>query len=145
VDRSPESACSGARVFEVGRLIAPGTPIEEARSMQLPFRITFRGLKSSESIERVSRDKARRLVRLHHRITSCHVTIEAPTRHHRKGGTFRVNIKLTVPGGEIHADRESSRNHAYEDPYVALRDAFAAAGRQLEEHARRRVGLAAGR
>jgi cold shock CspA family protein/ribosome-associated translation inhibitor RaiA len=108
--------------------------------MQLPFQITFRGLASSESIERVSRDKAQRLERLHGRITSCHVIIEAPPRHHRKGGTFRVNVKLTVPGGEVHADRESSRNHAYEDLHVALRDAFAAAGRQLEQKARVRRG-----
>ena len=108
--------------------------------MQLPFQITFRGLGSSESIERVSRDKARRLQRLHDRITSCHVTIEAPTRHHRKGGTFRVNVKIGFPGGEIHANRESSRNHAYEDLHVALRDAFAAANRQLDEHARLQRG-----
>ena len=106
----------------------------------LPFQITFRGLESSESIERLSREKARRLERLHGRITSCHVIIEAPPRHHRKGGTFRVNVKLTIPGGEIHADHESSLNHAYEDLHVALRDAFAAAGRQLEQHARLRRG-----
>src|SRR5687767_6398132 len=106
------SACSGARGRAADRSLA--RQLKGAKSMQLPFQITFRGLASSESIERVSRDKARRLERLHGRITSCHVIIEAPTRHHRKGGTFRVNVKLTVPGGEVHADRESSRNHAYE-------------------------------
>jgi ribosome-associated translation inhibitor RaiA len=107
--------------------------------MQLLFQITFRGMKSSESIERVSRDRALRLERLY-RITSCHVTIEAPPRHHRKGGAFRVNVKLTLPGYEIHADREASRNHTHEHLHVALRDAFATAGRQLEQHARIRRG-----
>jgi ribosome-associated translation inhibitor RaiA len=46
-----------------------------------------------------------------------------------------VRIDLSVPGAELVA------NHARdEDVYVALRDAFAAITRQLEEYARRQRG-----
>src|SRR5688572_24220944 len=104
--------------------------------MPIPLQITFRGLEPSEAIDRVTRDKARRLERFHERIASCHVTIDAPPQHQRKGGTYHVHVNLNVPGGEIVASRESGNNHAHEDVYVALRDAFAAIVRQLEDHVR---------
>jgi ribosome-associated translation inhibitor RaiA len=104
--------------------------------MPIPLQITFRGLPSSDFIESAIRDKAQRLERFHNRIQSCQVTVEAPPQHHRKGGTYHVHVKLIVPGGEIVASRESGKNHAHEDLRVALRDMFAAAVRQLEDHAR---------
>jgi ribosomal subunit interface protein len=108
--------------------------------MPIPLQITFRGLEPSEAIDRVIRDKAQRLERFHERIASCHVTIDAPPQHHRKGGTYHVHVTLNVPGGEIVASRESGNNHAHEDVYVALRDAFAAIVRQLEDHVRLQRG-----
>jgi ribosome-associated translation inhibitor RaiA len=108
--------------------------------MPIPLQITFRGLPPSESIDNVVRQKAERLERFHHRIESCHVIIDAPPQHQRKGGTFRVNVKLTVPGGEIAASRDSGKDHSHEDLRVALRDTFAAAVRQLEDHMRLQRG-----
>jgi ribosomal subunit interface protein len=108
--------------------------------MPIPLQITYRGLPPSESIDSVVRQKAERIERFHHRIESCHVTIVAPPQHHRKGGTYRVNVKLTIPGGEITASRESGNDHSHEDVYVALRDTFAAAVRQLEDHVRLQRG-----
>ena len=108
--------------------------------MPIPVRITLRGLPPSESIDSVVRHRAARLERFHHRIESCHVIIGAPSRHRRKGGTYRVTIKLAVPGGEVTASRESGENHAHEDVYVAVRDTFAAVVRQLEDHIRLQRG-----
>ena len=108
--------------------------------MPLPLQVTFRGLDPSEAIARLVRSKARRLERFNERVASCHVTVEAPPQHRRKGGTYRVSVKLLVPGGEIVASRESAKNHAHEDVYVALRDAFAAVVRQLEDHAQLQRG-----
>jgi ribosomal subunit interface protein len=113
--------------------------------MPLPLQVTFRGLEPSEAIDRMVRDKAQRLERFHERIASCHVTIDAPPQHHRKGGTFHVSVKLIVPGGEIVASRESGKDHAHEDVYVALRDAFAAVVRQVEDHVRHRRDAAKAR
>jgi cold shock CspA family protein len=41
-----------------------------------------------------------------------------------------------VPGGEIVVNRNHPLDHAHEDVYVAMRDSFDAARRQLEDHVR---------
>jgi cold shock CspA family protein len=48
-----------------------------------------------------------------------------------------VRIDLTVPGTELVVSRESGLNHAHEDAYVAIRDAFKAARRKLDNYTRR--------
>jgi len=45
-----------------------------------------------------------------------------------------------MPGTDVHVNQEGPQNHAHEDVYVAIRDAFDAAVRQLEDHARRLRG-----
>jgi ribosome-associated translation inhibitor RaiA len=74
------------------------------------------------------------------RITSCRVMIEAPHQHQRKGRLFHVRVDLTVPGGELLVRRDPAEHHAHKDVYVAIRDAFDAAVRQLEDHARKLRG-----
>jgi cold shock CspA family protein/ribosome-associated translation inhibitor RaiA len=108
--------------------------------MQIPLQVTYRGMESSDSVDAAIREKAKRLERFHGRITSCRVTVESPAQHRRKGGTYRVTVDLTVPSAEIATSRKSGRDAAHEDVYVAIRDAFAAATRRLEDHARERRG-----
>jgi ribosomal subunit interface protein len=95
--------------------------------------VTFRDIERSEAVEQRVRERAERLGRLSDRITSCHVVIQAPHRHHHKGMLYDVRIQLHVPGHELVVSREGSDNHAYEDVYVVVRDAFDAAERKLEE------------
>ncbi len=104
--------------------------------MVLPLQITFHGLDPSPAIEAAVREHATRLERFSCDITSCRVLVEAPHRHHQQGNLFRLRIDLTVPGREIVVGRDPAEHHAHEDPYVAIRDAFDAARRQLEDHAR---------
>jgi ribosomal subunit interface protein len=108
--------------------------------MTIPLQITFKGMESSPALEARIREKAARLERFSARILRCHVTIEAPHRHHRQGRMYRARIELVVPRGDIVVTRESPQDHAHEDPYVAVRDAFDAAVRQLEDHMRRLDG-----
>ncbi len=103
--------------------------------MQQPLQITFRGFDRSDAIEQRVRAKATDLERLHERIMSCHVTVEAPHNHHYKGKQYTVRLDLHLPDKEIVVGKQSD-----EDVYVAIRDAFEAATRQLESHARRRRG-----
>lgn len=56
-------------------------------------------------------------------------------RHKRLGKQFTARIDLTVPGGEIAVTREHD-----EDVQVALRNAFDAARRKLEDYARGQRG-----
>ncbi|MBN4016387.1 ribosome-associated translation inhibitor RaiA [Rhodospirillaceae bacterium AH-315-P19] len=102
--------------------------------MELPLQITFRNMDPSESVETNVREKAMKLERFFDRITSCRVVIEAPHRHHHKGKLYNVRIDISVPGKEIVVNHNGPKNHAHEDVYVAIRDAFSAAVRQLEDH-----------
>jgi cold shock CspA family protein/ribosome-associated translation inhibitor RaiA len=108
--------------------------------MQIPMQITFRGFPPSEAVEHDVRMHAGRLDRFCDRIVGCRVMIEAPHRHQHQGKLFHVRIDLTVPGGEIVVNREPAAHHAHEDVHVAIRDAFDAARRQLEDTARRQRG-----
>lgn len=106
--------------------------------MILPLQVTFRGMPSSESLERYLRERAEKLNLHYGRVTACRVVIEAKHRQHHQGNLYHVRIDLTVPGREIVASREPRLDHAHEDVYVAARDAFDAVERRLEEHARKR-------
>lgn len=109
--------------------------------MKIPLEITFRGLPRSEAIEADAREKAGKLDQFCDSIMACRIMIESPHRHRQKGKLYRVRIDLTVPEQEIIVNRSPSKRAAHEDIYVALRDAFDAARRQLEDYARRRRGV----
>lgn len=106
--------------------------------MQQSLQLSFRGMASSPAVESRVHELVTQLERFDERITSCHVTIQAPHQHHRKGNLFEVSIQLRIPGKELVIKHEGSQNHAHEDVYVALRDAFDAARRRLEDIARKR-------
>ena len=108
--------------------------------MQLPLQVTFRNMDASPAVEAAVREKAAKLERFIDQIMSCRVVIEAPHRRHHKGKLYEVHIDMTVPGGEIVVNKEKRKNHAHEDVYVAVRDAFDAAARRLEDYARKRRG-----
>ena len=108
--------------------------------MELPLQVTFRNMESSEAIAAKIRERAAKLDRYHHHIMSCRVMVEAPHRHHQHGQLFHVRVDITVPGGELMVTRDPPQNGAHKDVYVAIRDAFDAADRQLEDYARRQQG-----
>jgi ribosomal subunit interface protein len=102
--------------------------------MQLPLQITARDISLSEAAEADIRAKAANLETYYDGVMGCRVVVEGPGRHHRKG-PFTVRIDLSVPGAELVVDRQAD-----EDLYVAIRDAFDAARRRLEDYARRQRG-----
>ena len=100
--------------------------------MQVPLQITFRGLSASPALEGRIRASAEKLEHFYGRVMRCHVSVEATGRHQ-----FQVHLALTVPGAEIVAIRQSSSESGSENVFVALRDAFDAVTRQLEDHVRK--------
>lgn len=105
--------------------------------MQLPLEINFRHMDPSDAVEARVRTEAEKLDRYYDRIMACRVVIEASHKHRHKGYIYNVRIDLTVPGGELVINRESHKNKAHEDVYVAVRDVFNAAFRKLEAYAER--------
>ena len=108
--------------------------------MPIPLQISFRNMDPSPAVEERIRQKAAKLERFHDRIVGCTVVVEAPHRHQHKGNRYQIRVDLTVPGGEVVVNREAEQNPAHEDVYVAIRDAFEAAARQLGGHVQKRRG-----
>lgn len=105
--------------------------------MQIPVEITFKEMDRSPAVEARIEELAAKLDRVFDRVIRCDVMVETPHRHQQKGRQFHVRVRLTVPGGEIVASHDPGQSEAHEDVYVAVRDAFNAAKRQLEDHARK--------
>jgi ribosomal subunit interface protein len=109
--------------------------------MQIPLEISYKNMEKSEAVEARIREKAeKKFERYAGVITSCRVIVEAPNRHHAHGSCFDVRIDIHVPGEELVVTRNGSHNPSHTDVYVAIRDAFDAAGRQLDDHSRKKSG-----
>lgn len=100
--------------------------------MQIPLQITVRDIQHSDAVEANVRQKAGKLEEFSAHIISCRVVVDMPHRHAHQGRQFNVRLDIGVPGSEIVVNRDHN-----EDVYVAVRDAFDAAKRQLEDYARR--------
>jgi cold shock CspA family protein len=61
-------------------------------------------------------------------------------KHRRRGNSYEVRIDLAVPGREIAVTRGPGQDPGHTDVPTALRDAFDAARRELEDYVRRRRG-----
>jgi ribosome-associated translation inhibitor RaiA len=99
--------------------------------------VTFHGLDPSPALRTLIEARMAMLERRHDRITSCRVTIELPHHRHAKGNHWQVKVAIAVPGDEIVITRSSESGDRDNDPAAAVRDAFVAARRRLQDHARR--------
>ena len=126
--------------------------------MLLPVQITFRNADHSGALEEFIREKAAWLDSFYGRIIRCRVMVEVPHHRHRSGNPYHVRIELTVPGSELAISHDGSLHTgqkqkqmeqatkaakvetAYKDPYLAIREAFDDARRQLQDYARRQRG-----
>jgi cold shock CspA family protein/ribosome-associated translation inhibitor RaiA len=106
-------------------------------------------------IEEQIRAEVAKLASFYDRMTNCRVVVEIPHKHHRSGQHYHIRIAIEVPGSELVVIREPSMRQAiqqmevdksqkdlevdaaHKDLYVAIRDAFAAARRELQDYARR--------
>jgi ribosomal subunit interface protein len=104
--------------------------------MQIPLQITFRGIPHSDAVEAKIREKAGKLDKFYSHIMSCRVAVESEHQHHHQGNQYHIRIDITTPHKELVISREHYDKQAHEDIYVAIRDAFNAATRQLEDYAR---------
>lgn len=124
---------------------------------KFPLQITFRDGKTSPRAELWIRSEAAKLETFYKRIMSCRVAIKS-SRHHRAGSPYHIRIDLTVPGGELVVKHEPTlstrarqlgereiKKHLearklHKQLRLAINDAFKAAGRRLQDYARRQRG-----
>ncbi|HTS90093.1 MAG TPA: HPF/RaiA family ribosome-associated protein [Gemmatimonadales bacterium] len=100
--------------------------------MESPVRITGKGVELTSHEEELIRATVAKLEHFYNRIVACHVTVSVPNR--RPTGepvAWAVRFTLTVPGGELEVSRQLEAS--FKD---ALDQAYAAARRRLEDHAR---------
>ena len=102
--------------------------------MQRPVTVTFLGITHSEWLVADIRRRAARLDACCRDITSCHVVVDLPHRHHEKGNAFSLRISVTARGEEITVKREGLRKQLR----VVLRDAFDVVRRRIRDDEDRR-------
>jgi ribosome-associated translation inhibitor RaiA len=104
--------------------------------MQIPLQVTFEGSDPSDAVRAAIEREVERLEKHNHHIIGCRVAVIAPSHKHRHGSGFNVHISLTVPPHEsviVNHDPSDDKRHAHEHIEVAVKDAFAAARRQLDD------------
>ena len=102
--------------------------------MQIAPEITFEGTESSDAARAQILSEIERLETHNHRITGCRVKVIAPSHKHRHGTGFQVHIWLTIPSYEnIVVNNSASDDARREHAEVAIKDAFAAARRQVDD------------
>ena len=104
--------------------------------MQIAPEITFEGLEPSPAARAAILKEIKRLETHNQRITGCRVTVIAPSNKHRHGTGFQIHIRLTIPPHEnIVVNHSPVDDVRHEHIEVAIKDAFAAARRQVDAFA----------
>lgn len=103
--------------------------------MKQALDVRFLGIEPSPAVEVAARAKAAKLDQFRGDLMSCRVTIALAHKHKHQGQLYAVRIDVTASDQELCVDRVQN-----EDVYVALRDAFDAMKRQIEDSARRARG-----
>lgn len=108
--------------------------------MPIELQTTYRGFSPPLLANERIRKRVEKLEQLYPRIISCHVVAEESHRRHHKGKLYNVRIDLSIPGGELVANKEHHDKHSHEDFFVAMRDAFDALENRLRSYGERQRG-----
>ncbi len=109
--------------------------------MQVPLEIDFKDSEPSKAIKAEIEREARRLEKFSSRITSCQVTVIGPAKHHRHGVPFKIDVRIAMPNRkEIVVNRTHDDVKQNEYVTAAIKDAFAAAQRRVEDAVREMRG-----
>jgi Sigma 54 modulation protein / S30EA ribosomal protein len=99
--------------------------------VRTPIILTFYHIDRSGALEERARKLGHHLAHFNERITHCSITFQGPDYPDGGGAQYLVKIDLMVPGAQIHADSLHVDGAGHQDIYLALRDAFNNAKRQL--------------
>jgi len=108
--------------------------------MQIEPEVSFQNVEHSAAVEQNIRERISQLEQFHPHLIACRVVVDAPHHDKNKGNLYEIRIDMSVPGDDVAVSRHTGINHAHEDIYVAIRDAFDAVRRRLEDYVRRSRG-----
>lgn len=100
--------------------------------MSSEFQIVFHKIDQSDAIVENVNKRIAKLERYSNDIMGGRVVLDSPHNHHHKGKVYSVTLEVHTPYKEIVVTQDQQDNHAHEDLYVVIRDAFNAAERQLK-------------
>ena len=69
--------------------------------MSIPSSVHFHNMDRSPALETDIKNHVESLSQFFDRIIDCHMTIDAPHRHHHKGLRYKVVINISVPGDTL--------------------------------------------
>jgi len=98
--------------------------------MPIPLRLWDRGKLLPATLTAHIHERTQKLSHFFERVKECRVVIDGPGQHQLRD-RVRVRIHLTVPGSEIAVTRQGGA-----DLSIAIRAAFDAADRRLEDYVR---------
>jgi ribosomal subunit interface protein len=107
-----------------------------ASAHPVPLQIVFHQIDKSEALESTIREQVDKLQKFHPAIQSCRVVVEKQHKHHHQGNHFHVGIHLQVTGHSLDTEQAPAQNKEQADVNAALKNAFKAMRRQLEDWAR---------
>jgi ribosome-associated translation inhibitor RaiA len=107
--------------------------MKETVIMRPQPQITFLNTPRSEAVEALIRENVEKLDVFYEGILNCQVVVDVPHRRQQEGNQYEVRIILEVPGNDIVVSRTPDEQTANQDIRRAIRGAFDAAGRQLQD------------
>jgi len=129
-----QAAEKHSNLKEEGRASGLRQPAEDEGCMNVPLQIAFHGVDHSDAVEDSIRTAVGKLEKLNGRITGCRVAVEG--RNHEaetRRVALRIRVDVTVPGSQLVVTEEPEEGRRH-DVQGAIRRAFAAMERQLQEH-----------
>ena len=96
------------------------------------FQIVYHNIDQTEAISDAVQKRIEKLERYCDQIINGRVVLDCPHNNHHKGKVYSVGVEIHTPALEVRVNQDQHDNHAHEDLYVAIRDAFNVAERQLK-------------
>ena len=100
--------------------------------MHNEFQVVFHNIDQSDAVNEAVEKRITKLKRFSDQIITGRVVLDSPHNNHHKGKVYSVGLEIRTADREVRVNQEQHDNHAHEDLYVAIRDAFDAAERQLK-------------
>lgn len=100
--------------------------------MSNEFQVVFHNIDQSAALTENVNKRIEKLRRFSNDIIGGRVVLDSPHNNHHKGKVFSVTVEIHTSGKEVIVRQGQHDKPAHEDIYVAVRDAFNVAERQLK-------------